>query len=80
MSKKLRVVCSVPDYPQWYVKKDTWEKTGKFSKKMDGRLILSIPYNPFGATMECWFEGRMFKGAIYTRFMSSYITWKPLLL
>ena len=54
--QEAEVVCSVPDYPQWYIKKDMWETTGKFSKKDNGRVILLIPYNPFGTTMECWFE------------------------
>lgn len=66
------------DFPKWYVEKHLWETKAKFVKKDNGRLSLLIPYNPWNTHIECWFEGKVFVGVIYNRFMLSQITWKPL--
>jgi hypothetical protein len=66
------------DFPKWYVEKSIWETTAKFLKKENGRTSLLIPYNPWHTHIECWFEGKVFAGVIYNRFMLSRITWKPL--
>jgi hypothetical protein len=66
------------DFPKWYVEKTLWATTAKFVKKETGRTSLLIPYNPWHTHIECWFEGKVFVGVIYNRFMLSRITWKPL--
>ena len=66
-------------FPKWYVENSLWETTAKFVKKETGRTSLLIPYTPWHTHIECWFEGKAFKGVIYNRFMLSKITWKPLL-
>jgi hypothetical protein len=65
-------------FPNWYIKKGQWETTATFQEKTDGRVSLFIPHIPWKTHLECWFEGPVFKGAIYNRFMLSRITWKPL--
>lgn len=67
------------DFPKWYVERSLWETTAKFLKKESGRTSLLIPYNPWHTHIECWFEGKVFVGVIYNRFMLSRIIWKPLL-
>ncbi|MCX5812681.1 MAG: hypothetical protein NT178_09080 [Proteobacteria bacterium] len=66
------------DFPKWYTEKSLWETTAKFLKKENGRTSLLIPYNPWHTHIECWFEGKVFVGVIYNRFMLSRINWKPL--
>lgn len=68
----------VPDYPPWYITKGDYEIKGQFLKKPNGRTSLLFRFEPFGYTMECWFEHGIFKGAVHMRFMSAYIQLKPL--
>ena len=36
-----------------------------------------MPHEPLNTTMECWFEGKEFKGIMYGRFMKQVILWTP---
>ncbi|OPY81466.1 MAG: hypothetical protein A4E65_01126 [Syntrophorhabdus sp. PtaU1.Bin153] len=72
------VLYSVQDYPQWYVTGGTWETPAHFVKRGEAGIILSLPFEPLAATMECWFEGRTFQGSVLRRFMRTDILWKPL--
>ena len=42
---------------------------------MSERLSLIMSYDPLKTTMECWFEGKEFKGIMYGRFMKQVIHW-----
>lgn len=72
------VVYLTPEYPRWYVPKGVWETSARFYRKDNGRFVLSLPYEPFGVTMECWFEVNKLVGAALMRFMRADILWKPL--
>jgi hypothetical protein len=74
------VVYAVPDYPPWYITEGSHETKARFSKKPNGRTSLLFRYEPFGYTMECWFEKGIFKGAAHMRFMSAYVELRPLSL
>jgi hypothetical protein len=75
---EVHIVYLTSSFPKWYIQKSTWETTAQFVKKEDARTILRIPYDPSRTHIECWFEGREFKGIMYGRFMVSRIIWKPL--
>jgi hypothetical protein len=68
----------VPDYPPWYVKKGIWETKARIIMQDNGRTVLSIPYDPSKTTIDCWFQGKDFKGIMYGRFMVCHILWRPL--
>jgi hypothetical protein len=72
------VVYVFPDYPPWYVTGGYREVKARFSRKTNGRISLLFLYEPFGYTMECWFENQTLKGAVHRRFMSAYIDLEPL--
>lgn len=72
------IVYIVPDYPPWYVTGCRRETKARFSRKENGRVSLLFPFDPFGYTMECWFEGQILKGAVHMRFMSAYVELKSL--
>ena len=72
------IVYVVPDYPPWYVSGGSRETKARFSRKTNGRISLLFLYEPFGYTMECWFENQTLKGAVHMRFMSAYIDLKQL--
>jgi hypothetical protein len=73
-----KVVYAVPDYPPWYVTGGSREEQARFSRKPNGKTSLLFHYEPFGYTMECWFERQILKGAVHMRFMSAYVELKPL--
>ena len=72
------VAYTVPDYPPWYITKGDHETKAQFLGKPNGRTSLLFRFEPFGYTMECWFEKGKFMGAVHLRFMSAYIELKPL--
>lgn len=72
------IVYIVPDYPPWYVTGCRRKTKARFSRKENGRVSLLFPFDPFGYTMECWFEKQVFKGAVHRRFMSAYIELRTL--
>ncbi len=76
--EEAEVAYCTPDYPKWYIEKGIWEATGKFVEKESGKIALLIPYERSHTHIECWFEGKEFKGIMYGRFMLSRITWNPL--
>jgi hypothetical protein len=65
-------------FAKWYIEESVWETTAQFMRREDGRRVLRIPYGPAHTHIECWFEGKEFKGIMYGRFMVSRIAWKPL--
>lgn len=73
-----RVIYLTPEYPRWYIPKGMWEAPARFYRKENGRVVLSLPYEPFGVPLECWFEVNVFKGSALMRFMRADILWKPL--
>jgi len=77
-SEEAEVLYFTPDYPQWYITGGTWETTACFLKRGSTGIILSMPFEPLAATMECWFEGKTFKGSVLRRSMRTDILWKPL--
>jgi hypothetical protein len=72
------IVYILPDYPPWYVAGGSREEQARFSRKASGRFSMLFHFEPFGYTMECWFERQILKGAVHLRFMSAYIELKPL--
>jgi hypothetical protein len=72
------VVYAVPDYPPWYITKGDRETKARFLRKPNGRTSLLFRFEPFGYTMECWFEKGIFRGAVHLRFMSAYVDLRPL--
>jgi len=75
--KEVRVVYLTSAFAKWYIEESCWETTARFVRR-DGRMVLRIPYDPAHTHIECWFEGKDFKGIIYGRFMLSRIKWMPL--
>ena len=70
----------VRDYPPWYIKGCVWRTTARIAirEAESERLSLLMPHEPLNTTMECWFEGKEFKGIMYGRFMKQVILWTPL--
>jgi hypothetical protein len=75
--KEARIAYFTSTFPKWYVEAGTWETTAGFVQREDGKTVLRIPYDPSHTHIECWFEGKDFKGVMYGRFMVSRILWKP---
>lgn len=73
-----RVTYASADYPAWYVNGGIWENVGTFSKKPNGKTILSVA-SPMAGVMEFWFETNSLRGRLSMRFTLSRITMKPLL-
>jgi hypothetical protein len=74
------VVYIVPDYPPWYIKGCAWRIAARIATREaeSERLSLIVPYEPLKTSMECWFEGKEFKGIMYGRSMKQVILWQPL--
>jgi hypothetical protein len=75
--EEARIAYFTSAFPKWYVEAGVWETIARFVKREDGKTILRIPYDPSHTHIECWFEGKEFKGIMYGRFMVSRILWKP---
>lgn len=73
------IVYAVPDYLPWYITEGIYQGKARIVKKTNGRTSLLFRFEPFGYTMECWFEKGIFRGAVHLRFMSAYIELKPLI-
>jgi len=72
------ILYAVPDYGPWYITEGIYEAKARIVKKTNGRTSLLFRYEPFGYTMECWFEKGIFTGAVHLRFMSAYVELTPL--
>lgn len=73
-----RLIYGGADYPLWYVVGGTWELSGTFTRKADGRMVLAARH-PVGSILEFWFEGNRLQGKMAMRFMLCRILLKPLL-
>lgn len=73
-----KVLYATAGYPKWYIEGSAWEKVGTFTRRPDGKTILSVRH-PSAGVMEFWFEKNKLLGKLSMRFMLSLITLKPLL-
>jgi hypothetical protein len=72
-----RVIYAAADYEKWYVMGGTWESVGTFTRRPDGRTVLSVRH-PATGVMEFWFEANRLQGKLSMRFMLLRIILKPL--
>lgn len=71
-----KVIYASAEYPKWYVEGGSWERVGSFTRKPNGKMLLSVRHPAVGV-MEFWFDKNRLHGKLSMRFMLLKINLRP---